>query len=94
MNIAPMLVINFLIHKSMEYDNVLKQEVLDSLENRLSSIAFCVQGLLKEGYESSQENRDILNITSILIEAYKNIDIFSKERQDKLDNIYNKLLTL
>lgn len=78
----------------MEYDSVLKKQVLDSLENRLSSIALSIEKLSEQGYISSLENIDILNMTTMLIQAYNNIELFSKERQDELDIIYNKLLKL
>ena len=36
----------------------------------------------------------ILNWSSILIDAYENVDVLSKEQQDKLDNLYNRVLKL
>ena len=36
----------------------------------------------------------ILDWTSILIDAYENVDLLSSEQQVKLDNIYNKVLKL
>lgn len=78
----------------MEYDSVLRKQILDSLENRLSSIALSIEKLYENGYVSSQETENLFSITQMLIEAYKNINSVSKENQDKLDEIYNKLLTL
>lgn len=78
----------------MLYDDKLKQAMLDVLENRISSIADCIQVLLSEGYIPNKNKITILNWSSILIDAYENIDVLSKEQQNKLDIIYNKVLKL
>lgn len=78
----------------MLYNSKLKQVMLDVLENRMSSIADCIQVLLAEGYVPNKNKTTILNWSSILIDAYENINIFSEEQQKKLDVIYNKVLKL
>lgn len=78
----------------MLYNSKLKQVMLDVLENRMSSIADCIQVLLAEGYVPNKNKITILTWSSILIDAYENINIFSEEQQKKLDIIYNKVLKL
>lgn len=78
----------------MLYDDNLKQAVLDVLEHRVSGIADCIQALFQEGYIPNKNKDIILKWGSILIDAYENIDLFSKEQQDKIDIIYNKIIKL
>lgn len=78
----------------MLYDGELKDTMLVVLENRATSIANCIEALLEEGYIPNNNKYTILNWSSILIHAYENIDIFSKEQQQKLDIVYNKILKL
>lgn len=78
----------------MLYDNDLKQIMLDVLQDRVSSIADCIVVLLDNGYVPNKNKTTILDWSSILIHAYENIDVLSKEQQNSLDNIYNSVLKL
>ena len=78
----------------MLYDEGLKKEMLVILENRITSIANCIESLLKEGYVPNKNKYDIFYYSSILIHAYENIDVFSKEQQNKLDILYNEILKM
>ena len=78
----------------MLYDEKLRKAMLDILEDRVSSIARCVVALIDEGYEPNKNKSIILDWSSILIDAYENIDILTKEQQQKIDIIYNKVLKL
>lgn len=78
----------------MLYEVKLKQTMLDILKNRVSGIAACIQALLNEGYIPNKNKITILNWASILIDAYQNIDVLTKEQHNKLDIIYNKVLKL
>lgn len=78
----------------MLYEPNLKETMLDVLENRMSSIADCIVVLLDEGYIPNKNKITVLDWSSILIDAYENIDVLSKEQQNKLDIIYNKVLKL
>lgn len=78
----------------MLYDDDLKDVVLGVLENRTSGIANCIEALFSEGYIPNQKKYDILSWSTVLIHAYENIDVLSKEQQDNLDRIYNKVLKL
>lgn len=78
----------------MLYDIKLKETMLDVLQNRMSCIADSIQMLFNEGYNLNKNKITILDWTSILIDAYENVDLLSSEQQIKLDNIYNKVLKL
>ena len=78
----------------MLYEPNLKQTMLDVLHNRMSGIAGCIQVLFDEGYIPNKNKITILNWSTILIDAYENVDVLNKEQQNKLDIIYNKVLKL
>lgn len=78
----------------MLYESSLKQAVLDTLEDRVSSIADCIVVLLNEGYVPNKNKITILDWSSILIDAYENIDVLSKEQHEAIDRIYNKVIQL
>lgn len=68
--------------------------MLDVLEARMSGIADCIVALFDEGYIPNKNKTTILTWSSILIDAYENVDVLSKEQQEKLDRLYNKVLKL
>lgn len=78
----------------MLYEPKLKQAMLDVLEERMSGIADCIVALFDEGYIPNKNKTTILNWSSILIDAYENVDVLTKEQQEKLDRLYNKVLKL
>lgn len=78
----------------MLYELKLKQAMLDILKERVSGIANCITALFDEGYIPNKNKYTIIDWTSILIDAYENVDILSKEQHDKLDILYNKVLKL
>lgn len=78
----------------MLYDDELKQAMLDILDKRVSGIANAINALVEEGFVPNKNKKTVLDWSIILIHAYENIDIFSKEQQDNLDSIYNRVLKL
>ena len=78
----------------MLYEPKLNQAMLAILQNRVAGIANCINALLQEGYVPNKNKYTIFNWSSILIDAYENIDVFTKEQQDKLDLLYNKILKM
>jgi hypothetical protein len=78
----------------MLYDKGLKRAMLDVLLERVSGIAGSINALVEEGYIPNKNKRTILDWGTILIHAYENIDVFTKEQQHNLDNIYNRVLKL
>ena len=78
----------------MLYEPKLKQAMLDILEERMSGIANSITALLNEGYIPNKNKFTIFNWCTIMIDAYENIDVLTKEQQEKLDILYNKILKL
>ena len=78
----------------MLYEPALKDTMLDVLQNRMSGIADCITVLFDNGYIPNKNKMTILNWSGILIDAYENVDILTKEQQNRLDNIYNKVISL
>lgn len=68
-----------------------RQEILDTLNNRVSSISLCVVKLLEQGYLPNQKKKCLLSIAPILIDAYYNILLFNERQQANLDKIYKYL---
>ena len=78
----------------MLYDETLKRAVLDVLDNRVSGIASTMVALSDLGYSPNKLKNTILSWSLILKDAYENVDILTKEQQDKLDRIYNKVIKM
>ena len=78
----------------MLYKSNNKSAMLDILKNRVSGVADCINALFEEGYIPNKNKYTILDFSSILIDAYENIDVLSEEQQEKLDTLYNKVLIL
>ena len=78
----------------MMYENGIKEAVLDTLENRVSSIALCIGKLLEEGYLPNNKKEVVLSWCSILIHAYENINSYTEEQQHNIDRIYNNVIRL
>lgn len=78
----------------MLYKDSSKQEILTALNNRVVGISDCIVALVNEGYIPNKNKDTILKWSGILIHAYQNIDVLSKEQQNNLDNLYNKIISL
>lgn len=78
----------------MLYEEKLRNAMLDVLQHRISGIADSIQVLVNEGFSPNKNKSTILAWSSILIDAYENVDILSEEQHHKLDRIYNKVLKL
>lgn len=76
----------------MMYESYLNKAMLDVLENRISGIADSITVLIDKGYVPNKNKMTILNWTPILIDAYENIALLTKEQQNKLDKIYEKII--
>lgn len=78
----------------MMYEPYLKQVILDTLENKVSSIATCITVLVNEGYLPNKSKSNVFNACLVLIDCYENVDVLTKEQQDMLDVICNKILKM
>ena len=78
----------------MLYEENMKQAMLVVLQDKMTGIANCIQALIENGYQPNRIKSIKLAWSSILIDAYENADVLSKEQHNKLDVIYNKVLKL
>ena len=78
----------------MLYDAEKKQEMLDTLENRVSSIVDVCVALVNEGYIINKSKLNKLSWSMIMIDAFENIDVLSVEQHNKLESLYDKVMTL
>ena len=78
----------------MLYDADKKQEMLDTLNNRMSSIVDVCVALVNEGYNLNKSKLTKLSWTTIMIDAFDNIDVLSVEQHTNLEELYNKVMML
>lgn len=78
----------------MLYDDSLKDAIVGTLEDKVSTIVNYVIALTKEGYVPNKNKYTKLSWSTIMIDAFENIDIFSVEQQKNLEDIYNKVISL
>ena len=73
------------------YNDVIKKNILDDLENKAMSIVNTSIALASQGYLVNKSKYIRLDWSSILLHAFENIDIFSKEQQNNIERLYNKV---
>ena len=78
----------------MLYDAEQKQEVLDTLNDRVSSIIDISIALSNEGYIPNKSKSVKLSLCSIMIDAFNNIVFFDESYRHKFENLYNKIISL
>ena len=78
----------------MLYDADKKQEMLDTLNTRVSSIVDVCVALIQEGYIPNKNKYNKLSWTTIMIDAFENIDVLSVEQHANLEELYNKVMML
>ena len=78
----------------MLYNAEKKQNMLDTLNNRVSSIVDVCVALIQEGYIPNKAKQTKLSWTVIMIDAFENIDVLSVEQHNKLETLYNKVIAL
>ena len=78
----------------MLYNAEKKQNMLDTLNNRVSSIVDVCVALVNEGYNLNKSKLNKLSWITMMIDAFDNIDVLSVEQHNKLETLYNKVMTL
>ena len=73
------------------YDDVIRKSILDDLEGKVISIINTSIALASQGYLVNKSKYIRLDWSSILLHAFENIDIFSKEQQNNIERLYNKV---
>ena len=78
----------------MLYNKDIRKQITDTLENRVSVIVDYNIALAEHGMSTSKDNSANLSATLMLIDAFENIDVFSYEQQNNLENLYNKIISV
>ena len=78
----------------MLYDVEKKQEMLDALNTRVSSIIDICISLSNQGYIPNKNKTIKLSLCSVAIDMFYNINFFDVACKDKFENLYNKIISL
>lgn len=73
------------------YNDEIRSLVITDLEDKELNLANTILVLSSQGYVVNEVKRAKLALTVMLIEAFKNIEIFSDEQIHNIENLYNKL---
>ena len=73
------------------YNDVIKKNILDDLESKVMNIVNTSIALVSQGYLVNKSKYIRLYWSSLLLHAFENIDIFSKEQQNNIERLYNKV---
>ena len=76
------------------YDDKLCKTIITDLESKELSIVNTAVVLASQGYVVNRAKYIKLDWTSIILNAFENINVFSKEQQHKIELLYNKISTL
>lgn len=76
------------------YNDELRKNIITDLERKELNIVNAAVVLASQGYVVNRAKYIKLNFASIILNAFENINVFSKEQQHKIELIYNKLSTL
>ena len=71
-----------------------KESMLDTLNNRVSSIVDVCIALIEEGYIHNKNKNTKLSRSIIMIDAINNMDVFSVEQHSEIEELYNKVMAL
>ena len=78
----------------MLYDAEKKQDMLDTLNNRVSSIVDVCVALVEEGYIPNKNKYVKLSWSAIMIDACNNMDVLSSEQHTEIENLFSKVMML
>lgn len=76
------------------YNDDLRKSIITDLESKELNIVNTVVVLASQGYVINQAKHIKLDWTSIILNAFENINVFSEEQQHKIELLYNKISTL
>ena len=76
------------------YNDDLRKSIITDLESKELSIVNTAVVLASQGYVINQVKHIKLDWTSIILNAFENINVFSEEQQHKIELLYNKISTL
>lgn len=78
----------------MLYDAEKKQDMLDTLNARVSSIIDICISLSNEGYIPNKGKSVKLSLCSAVLDSITNITYFDESYRSKFENLYNNVISL
>lgn len=76
------------------YNDEIRKHIISNLERKQLSIVNTAVALASQGYLVNKSKYIRLDWSSIILNAFENINVFSEEQQHKIELLYNKLSTL
>lgn len=76
------------------YNDEIRKTIITNLEEKEINIIENAIFLATQGYVVNRSKYLKLDLTSIILNAFENINVFSEEQQHKIELLYNKLSTL
>ena len=76
------------------YNDDLRKSIITDLESKELSVVNTVVVLASQGYVINQAKHTKLDLASIILNAFENINVFSEEHQHKIELLYNKFSML
>ena len=76
------------------YNDDLRKFIITDLESKELSVVNTIVVLTSQGYIINQAKHIKLDLASIILNAFENINVFSEEQQHKIELLYNKISTL
>ena len=76
------------------YNDELRKTIITNLESKELSIVNTAIVLASQGYVINQAKHIKLDLASIILNSFENINVFSEEQQHKIELLYNKLSAL
>ena len=73
------------------YNDELCKNIITDLESKELSIVNTAVVLASQGYVVNRAKYIKLDLASIILNAFENIDIFSEEQQNNIERLYNKV---
>lgn len=76
------------------YNDVVQKTIINDLEGKKLKLVETALALASQGFIVNQVKYVKLGWSSILIDAFQNMNLFSDEQQRKIEQIYNKVSEL
>lgn len=76
------------------YNDDLRKSIITDLESKKLSVVNTVVVIASQGYVINQAKHIKLDLASIILNAFENINVFSEEQQHKIELLYNKFSIL
>lgn len=76
------------------YNDIVKKNITDALESKVMSVVNTSITLASQGYLVNKSKYIRLDWSSLLLNAFDCIDVFTPEQQHRIELLYNKISTI